>query len=157
MADTIKRTTLISRDADAAAKWYEEVFGMTRWFDKPFTLSGQGLAVGQKGDETRLIILKANDPVIGMIGLLEWLDPKMDAPPVPTTVQFGAPIFVVASEDCQGAHDRAAALGSTIHSAPHEWTVVGAQDETKHMIGCSFFDLDGYFYEVNQTLRVEPA
>ncbi len=31
MADDIKRTTLIVRDGDRAAAWYEDVFGMTLW------------------------------------------------------------------------------------------------------------------------------
>ncbi len=157
MTETIKRTTLIVRDAEKAARWYEEVFGMTRWFDKPFTLSGVGLAAGKAGDETRLVILKANHPEIGMIGLLEWVNPRMDAPPVPTEVTFGSPIFVVSSEDARGVHDRAVKLGSHIHSEPRDWTVVGAAGETKHMIGISLFDPDGYFYEVNQTVSVEPA
>ncbi|MCG8443573.1 MAG: VOC family protein [Caulobacterales bacterium] len=158
MTETIKRTTLIVRDAEAGARWYEHVFGMTRWFDKPFTLSGVGLAAGEAGDETRLVILKANHPEIGMIGLLEWVNPRMDAPAeIPTRVGFGAPIFVVASDDAHGVHARAVEMGTRIHSAPHEWTVVGAKNETKHMVGVSLFDRDGYFYEVNQTLRVEPA
>ena len=80
MADDIKRTTLLVRDGDRAANWYEQVFGMARWMDTPFTLSGEQLAAGKKGDRTRLIILKANHDLVGMIGLLEWLDPKMDAP-----------------------------------------------------------------------------
>ncbi|MEL7028347.1 MAG: VOC family protein [Pseudomonadota bacterium] len=157
MADTIKRTTLIVRDAEAAANWYADVFGMTRWFDKPFTLSGVGLAAGKAGDETRLIIMQANDPKIGMIGLLEWINPRMEAPPIPTEVGFGMPIFVVESGDARGVGERARKLGSRIHAEPHEWTVVGAQNETKHMVSVSVFDLDGYFYEVNQVLKVEPA
>lgn len=157
MADTIKRTTLIVRDAEAAAQWYEAVFGMRRWFDKPFTLSGVGLAAGKAGDETRLVIMQANDPVIGMIGLLEWVNPKMEAPPVPTSVSFGSPVFVVASEDATRVRDAAKARGSRIHADLHEWSVVGAAGETKHMLSVSVFDLDGYFYEVNQVLRVENA
>jgi hypothetical protein len=127
------------------------VFGMTRWMDMPFTLSGTQLAAGKRGDQTRLIILKCADDMIGMIGLLEWIDPKQDAPVhPPTEIAFGAPIFVVASEDARGTAERARALGSRIHSDPHEWQVTGADNLLKDMIGCSFWDLDGYFYEVNQ-------
>jgi catechol 2,3-dioxygenase-like lactoylglutathione lyase family enzyme len=151
MTDIIKRTTVMVRDADAAARWYEGVFGMTRWMDTPFTLSGNQLAAGQKGDQTRLIILKCRDDLIGMIGLLEWVNPKQDAPAeLPTRIGFGAPIFVVASEDAAGAVERARRLGSHIHCEPHEWQVKGADGKVKDMIGCSFFDLDGYFFEVNQ-------
>ncbi|GLQ22089.1 VOC family protein [Algimonas porphyrae] len=157
MADTIKRTTLAVRDAEKAAQWYETVFGMTRWYDKPFTLSGKSLAMGQAGDETRLVIMKANDPVVGMIGLLEWINPRQETPPLPTKVTFGAPVFVVSSEDAKGACERARKMGSRIHCEPRPFSVTGASNETKHMVGVSFFDLDGYFFEVNQVLRIEPA
>ncbi len=155
MTDIIKRTTLMVRDGDAASHWYETVFGMTKWMDTPFTLSGTQLAAGKKGDQTRLIILKCEHDMIGMIGLLEWLDPKQDAPDeLPTEIKFGAPVFVVASEDAKGAVERARALGSRIHSEPREWTVTGADGKQKDMIGCSFWDLDGYFFEVNQVVKV---
>ncbi len=155
MADIIKRTTLMVRDGDVSARWYETVFGMTKWMDTPFTLSGTQLAAGKKGDQTRLIILKCEHDMIGMIGLLEWLDPKQDAPEeLPTEIKFGAPVFVVASEDAKGAVERARELGSRIHSEPLEWTVTGADGKQKDMIGCSFWDLDGYFFEVNQVVKV---
>ncbi len=155
MADIIKRTTLMVRDGDRAAHWYETVFGMTRWMDTPFTLSGTQLAAGKKGDQTRLIILKCSDDVIGMIGLLEWLEPKQDAPAeLPTEIKFGTPVFVVASDDASAALERARALGSRIHCEPNEWSVTGADGKVKDMIGCSFWDLDGYFFEVNELVRI---
>lgn len=154
MSDVLKRTTLIVRDAGRASSWYQEVFGMTPWLDTPFTLSGNQLAAGAKGDKTRLIILKCEHDTIGMIGLLEWLEPRQSAPAaLPTSVAFGAPIFVVASRDARGAVERARALGSTIHCEPHEWAVAGVDGVMKDMIGCSLFDLDGYFFEINEMVR----
>jgi len=153
MADSIKRTTLIVRDAERAAQWYAHVFGMNRTMDTPFTLSGTQLAAGKKGDQTRLVIMKANDDVIGMIGLLQWLDPPMETPhEVPARITFGAPIFVVAAEDCKATVARALSLGSHIYCAPREWEVKGFDGKIKQMVGASFFDLDGYFFEVNQAL-----
>lgn len=149
--DLLKRTTLIVRDAEAAARWYEGVFGMARVMDTPFTLSGTQLAAGAKGDRTRLIILKCADDVIGMIGLLEWIDPPITVPAeLPTRIAFGAPIFVVAARDCRATTERARAAGSRIHCDPHDWRVRGFDGAEQAMIGASFFDLDGYFFEVNQ-------
>ena len=153
MSSILKRTTLIVRDAEKAADWYSHVFGMKRWLDTPFTLSGIGLAIGNAGDKTHLVIMQCNDPIIGMIGLLQWVEPKMEAPPISTKVTFGAPIFVVASDDVRGVYERAKLSGVQIHSEPHEWSFVAPDGTTKKMIGCSFFDLDGYFYEVNQTVK----
>jgi catechol 2,3-dioxygenase-like lactoylglutathione lyase family enzyme len=158
MVDQIKRTTLMVRDADKASNWYETVFGMTKWMDTPFTLSGTQLAAGKKGDKTRLVILKCEHDLIGMIGLLEWVEPKQEAPKeLPREIAFGAPIFVVTSEDAAGAVERARSLGSHIHSEPREWSVTGADGLKKDMLGCSFWDLDGYFFEVNQIVRTHAA
>ena len=82
MTSIVKRTTLFVRDMEASLAWYQQVLGMSVWFDKPFTLSGIGLAAGKAGDKTRLVILKCEDDVVGMIGLLQWLEPD-EPPPEP--------------------------------------------------------------------------
>ena len=152
----IKRTTLMVRDMATSVRWYEYVLGLTRWYDDEVVLSGVGLAAGQAGDRTHLVILKADDPVIGMIGLLQWVDPPLPAPPeIPTTVGYGNPTFVVASDDVRQAWQRARELGTHVHAEPHEWSIKGAHGEIKHFIGVSLFDPDGYFYECNQLLRVD--
>jgi catechol 2,3-dioxygenase-like lactoylglutathione lyase family enzyme len=151
MPDIIKRTTLIVRDAEASAHWYATVFGMARWMDQPFTLSGMQLAAGSRGDQTRLVIMRGDHAQLGMIGLLEWLDPPFPAPPVlPERITFGWPIFVVAAEDAAATCERARALGSRIHCEPHRWTVLDSEGREQPLVGTSFFDLDGYFFEVNQ-------
>ena len=151
MADILRRTTLMVRNAEVAAHWYETVFGMTRWMDTPFTLSGAQLAAGKKGDQTRLIIMKCEHDFIGMLGLLEWTDPEMAAPAeLPTQIVFGVPIFVMQAVDCAATVARARALGSRIHAEPLAWTVTGADGKLIDMIGASLWDLDGYFFEVNQ-------
>ncbi len=154
MTDTIKRTTLIVQDAEAAASWYETVFGYTRWMDVPFTLSGEQLASGKAGDQTRLVIMRGEHDTIGMVGLLEWVDPVRDDIPAtfPDRIGFGTPIFVVASLDCKGTLERARAAGSRIHCEPREWTVTGANGREMAMLGASFWDHDGNFYEVNERL-----
>ena len=76
MGNTIvKRTTLIVRDIEKSRAWYEQVLEMSAYYDDEVVLSGTGMAAGKKGDKTHLVILKCQDPVIGMIGLLQWVDP----------------------------------------------------------------------------------
>lgn len=149
MADIVKRTTLMVRDAEAAARWYEHVFGMTRAMDVPFSLSGRQLAAGKAGDTTRLILMKAEHDQIGMIGLLQWVEPSMPASEMPTSIVFGAPIFVVEAKDCDATVERARNLGSRIHCEPYDWMVTGFDGTPKNLRGASLFDLDGYFFEVN--------
>lgn len=154
MQNIVKRTTLIVRDIEHSRRWYEEVLGLEAWMDTEVPLSGTGLAAGSEGDLTRLVILKCDDPVIGMIGLLQWIDPPLPAPDdIPTSVTYGNPIFVVASDDVKTLHERAAEFGTRIHMAPKEWSIRGQNGKTKHFLGISLFDPDGYFFEVNQLLR----
>ncbi len=156
MNNIIKRTTLMVRDMDKSLAWYQGVMGMEVYYDKPFTLSGEGLAAGKAGDLIRLVILKCEHPEIGMIGLMQWVDPVMSAPEVPTEVTFGLPTFVVGTDDCAEAHRQAEALGTRVHSSPHEWSTEGADGSMKFFLGCSLFDPDGHFFELNQLVRSEP-
>lgn len=155
MASIIKRTTLIVRDIDASVRWYKEVLGMSVWMDTDFTLSGQGLAAGKAGDKTHLTILKCEHDKIGMIGLLQWVDPPLPAPAdIPRHVDYGLPTFVVEAEDAAAMHDAAVRLGTHVHSEPHEWNVIGQDGRRKHFLAVSLFDPDGYFFECNQVLRI---
>ena len=150
---TVKRTTLIVRNIEASSKWYEEILDMSLYYDDTITLSGQGLAAGKKGDVTHLKIYKCSDPVIGMIGLLQWLDPELPAPEkIPTKVDYGNPTFVVDTDNVDEVYKKALALGTHIHSEPHEWSVRGADGNIINFITLSVFDPDGYFYEINQRL-----
>ncbi|MFK8052927.1 MAG: VOC family protein [Woeseiaceae bacterium] len=147
----IKRTTLMVRDMATSVRWYREVMGMTVWLDDTVELSGVGLAAGKAGDKTHLVILQAQDPVIGMIGLLQWVDPPLPAPEeIPTSITYGNPTFVVATDDAHEVHRRCLALGTHVHAAPNEWSIRGHGGVMKHFIGISVFDPDGYFYECNQ-------
>jgi len=150
----IKRTTLIVRDMEKSSVWYQEVFGMTIYYDDEVILSGNGMAAGKKDDVTHLIILKCDDPVIGMIGLLQWVKPLWPAPEeVPTAVDYGLPTFVVDTDNVQEVYEKALALDTNIHSKPHEWSVRGATGDMINFIGMSLFDPDGHFFEVNQRIN----
>lgn len=153
MKNIVRRTTLIVRDIQHSLRWYEEVAGMSRFYEGEVVLSGKGMAAGKKGDRTHLVIMKCEHPDIGMVGLLQWLDPPLPAPAeIPREVSYGNPTFVVATDDAREVHRRALALGAVVHSEPHEWSVPGADGHAKHFLSVSVFDPDGYFYEFNQLL-----
>jgi catechol 2,3-dioxygenase-like lactoylglutathione lyase family enzyme len=144
------------RDMEKSVAWYQQVMGMTVWMDTDFELSGEQLAAGKAGDKTHLVIMQAEDPVIGMIGLLQWVDPPLPAPEaIPTSITYGNPTFVVATDDAQAVHDAAVQLGTHIHCPPREWSTQGQDGRMKHFIGISLFDPDGYFYECNQLKRID--
>ena len=153
--NVIKRTTLIVRDMEKSRRWYEYVLGMTTWLDTEFILGGQGIAVGSAGDKTHLVIMRAEHDKIGMIGLLQWLDPLLPAPEIPTSVGYGSPVFVVETDDAAELARRAEELGTRVHTKRREFSVTGSRGETRHLAGTAIFDPDGHFFECNQMLRIE--
>ena len=154
----VKRTTLIVRDMAASVRWYEQVLGMSVWLDTEYVLSGEGIAAGSPGDRTHLVILKAEHDKIGMIGLLQWLDPPLPAPEIDYSVGYGTPVFVVETDDAGELARRAEALGTRVRTRERHFTVTGAGGQIRHLKGTALYDPDGHFFECNQVLRIEqPA
>lgn len=153
MTAIIKRTTLKVRDMEKSIAFYEGVMGMSKYYDNEITLSGNLLPGGNKGDVTRLVIMKGEDPVIGMIGLLEWLDPKPKAPEIPYDFDFGNPVFVAAVENAEVAYEKAQALECVIRAPLSEAEYPGADGGVVKVRSVGVFDPDGHFFELNQRLE----
>jgi len=151
MQNIVKRTTLIVRDAGKSLEFYRDVLGMRVWYDDEIVLSGRGLAAGQAGDRTRLVIMQARDPVIGMIGLLQWMEPPLPQPAeLRERLGVGDIVFVMQGDDVAEVHRRLNAHGARIFAEPHEFEVRGADGVPVRMTTISFWDPDGYFFELNQ-------
>ena len=150
MANLVKRTTLIVRSIDRSLAFYRDVLQFSVWYDDSITLSGVGLAAGSRGDTTRLVIMKAEDPVVGMVGLLEFTEPRLAEPPRRERLGIGDVIFVMQGDDVQGVHRRALAFGARIHAPPHRFDVRGADGDMLSMTSLSLWDPDDYFIEFNQ-------
>ena len=151
MINIVKRTTLIVRDAARSLEFYREVLDFTVWYDDEIVLSGRGLAAGKAGDRTRLVILKAQDPLVGMIGLLQWVEPPLEPPANERRrLGIGDVVFVLQTDDVAEVHRRLVARNACIHAEPHEFTVRGAEGREVSMTSLSFWDPDGYFFEINE-------
>ena len=152
MSNVIKRTTLLVRNMETARRWYEQVLEMSAYYDDEVVLSGVGMAAGKEGDRTHLVILRAEDPEIGMIGLLQWVDPVWEAPEISYEVGYGNPVFVAAVDDAEEAYEKAKAAGCKIRGALSEATYPAAKGGTVTVRSVGVFDPDGHFFELNQTL-----
>jgi catechol 2,3-dioxygenase-like lactoylglutathione lyase family enzyme len=146
----VKRTTLIVRNLRRSISFYRDVLGLSVWYDDEIVLSGVGLAAGSKGDKTRLVIMKADDPVIGMIGLLEFIEPRMPEPEPRTRLGIGDTVFVMQGKDVDRVHRRAIDFGARIHAAPHRFEVRGADGRMISMTSLSLWDPDDFFIEFNE-------
>jgi len=146
----VKRTTLIVRDVSRSVAFYRDVLGLSVWYDDQIVLSGIGLAAGAKGDRTRLVIMKSEDPVIGMIGLLEFVEPRLAEPAARTRLGIGDIVFVMQGKDVASVHQRAIDFGARVHAAPHRFEVRGADGRMISMTSLSLWDPDDFFIEYNE-------
>jgi len=155
LGNYVKRTTMMVRDMERSLVFYRDVLGARIWFDRPFTLDGGGLPIGKKGDKLRLVIVKFEHDEIGMLGLMEFLDPVMPAPEVSHELGYGKPVFVIVAEDAQGIYERATEHGFKTRGEPKTWSTTGAKGETKHFVSTFLWDDDGHFFECNQVTGID--
>jgi hypothetical protein len=94
--------------------------------------------------------MKADDPVIGMIGLLEFIEPRMPEPAPRTRLGIGDTVFVMQGKDVDRVHRRAIDFGARIHAAPHRFEVRGADGRMISMTSLSLWDPDDFFIEFNE-------
>jgi catechol 2,3-dioxygenase-like lactoylglutathione lyase family enzyme len=150
----IKRTTLIVRDIQASVEFYTQIMGLKVWYDQEMEVGGQVLPAGEPGARVRVAILQGNDPEVGMLGVMQYLDPRIADPgPYATHIGTGTAMLVAGAEDVnviaarmRDAGDR---FGHTVHCPPQHDEVPGADGQTIVLTTMSFFDPDGYFYELN--------
>lgn len=152
MSAIIRRTTLRVRDMEKSLAFYENVLGMSRHYDKELTLDGRLLPGAAAGDLVRLVIMRAEHPDIGMIGLLQWLRPKKEAPPVSHDVGYGNPIFVAAVPDAEAVYRKALENNAEVRAPLSESEYPGADGLPFRVRSVGVFDPDGHFFECNQRL-----
>jgi catechol 2,3-dioxygenase-like lactoylglutathione lyase family enzyme len=151
----IRRTTLIVRDMENSLRLYRDVMGMKVNYDTVVTMSGVALPAGPPGAKARLVLLNGNDPFIGWIGLMEWIDPKLPDPgPYPTRMGIGSHVIITQTEDVDRRCAEAAKIpGVTVTGPARDQTYPGRNGAPPIKVrGCNFFDPDGTLIEMNQLI-----
>ena len=153
MADITKRTTFLVEDAETAAEFYRKVFGMVTWYDNELEVDGRFPPCAPDGSAARLVIVKATDPKIGMIGFLSYVrhQPHRQADFINRDkLRIGDTVLVFEVDDLDETHRRAVAAGARIVTAPARWTVPGPNGGALELYSMSMFDLQGIYMEVGQ-------
>ena len=149
-----RRVTMVVNEMETPLRIYRDILGMETYYDQEILVSGEGLPAGEPNSKTRLVILKCNDPYIGMLGILQYLDPPLPAPPprpVPNRVQTGEVVFVMHHEDVERCHRELREVeGVHIHAEPRVSEYPKDDGGVFRVKGISFFDPNGYFIELNQ-------
>ena len=154
MSEThIKRTTLVVEDVCRSIAFYRDVLGMAVYYDQSMTVGGKIIPAGVPGAKVDLGIMQANHPGVGKIGLLQWIDPPLARPSTPYRRRMGIGdlVFVTETPDMAGLHARIAkSRDCVVHCPPHDWSVPTPDGHGRiDLTTMSFFDPDGFFFEVN--------
>ena len=66
------------KDAEKSLAFYRDVLGFEVWYESDGEVRGTGLPVVDAaiGEPTRFVIMKGRDPYMGMVGLLQYGNPK---------------------------------------------------------------------------------
>ncbi len=152
----IRRTTIIVRDMETSLKLYRDALGMRVNYDEQMHVSSPAFAQGGPPRPIRLVLLNANDPWIGWIGLIQYTD-RPDHPKVkqPKVLGPGSHIIVAAVADAQKACDAAKTAPGVRLIVEPKISVYPPRFPAAppiRVLGCQFFDADGAYLELNQTL-----
>jgi len=151
----LRRTTLVVKDIEKSLALYRDALGMTVEYDQELTSPGLTPRYGADGqNRSRLVLLKANDSYIGMLGLWQFLDQteKDLAPADPADFTPGEIILLFNSKTLKTTFPEAAgAPGVTVIGEPKERRYPSPAGDIVVMVSM-LVDNDGHTVELNQLI-----
>nr|WP_156780790.1 VOC family protein [Hyphomonas sp. Mor2] len=149
----LRRTTLVVRDIEKSLALYRDALGMTVEYDQELTSPGLAMRYGADGENrSRLVLLKANDSFIGMLGLWQFLDQTDQDLAEPDAADFtpGEIVLLFNSKTLDVTFPAAAAApGVTIIGEPKERRYPSPAGDIVVMVSM-LVDNDGHTIELNQ-------
>lgn len=149
----LRRTTLVVRDIEKSLALYRDALGMSVEYDQELTSPGLAMRHGADGENrSRLVLLKANDSFIGMLGLWQFLDQTEKDLAEPDAADFtpGEIVLLFNSKTLDVTFPAAAAApGVTIVGEPKERRYPSPAGDIVVMVSM-LVDNDGHTIELNQ-------
>jgi len=156
-----RRTTLVVRDIEASLAFYRDALGMVVTYDNYIRTPREATTNEAAERSLRLVLLRANDPYIGVIGLMQYFKPERPERPTraDTELRPGDVVLVFNIQDQDTVFARAsAAPGVVVGEAPHLVTYPGYGGQGVIRVNfASVFDPDGHYIELNQVLDALPG
>lgn len=151
----VRRSTIIVRDIENSLMLYRDVIGLEVNYDTTVTTSGVALPAGEPGATARLVLLNSNDPWVGWVGLMEWVEPAIPAEDYPKRMGPGDVVMVLNTDDVEGRCEEAKAVPGVTFTAEARLQVYPGREGGPdiRVMGCNFFDPDGILIELNQILE----
>lgn len=149
-----RRTTFLVPNAAEAARFYVDVFGMNKWYDNQVAVHPSFPPAAPPWAPCHLILLKCDDPNIGLLGLMQYLDQPFDTGVRKgrTKVQMGETILIFETKDLDGVYKRTLDFGgASIVAPPTDWDVPTPDGKSKILLRTmSMFDPNGIYMEISQ-------
>ena len=149
----LRRTTLVVRDIEKSLALYRDALGMTVEYDQELTSPGLAMRYGADGqNRSRLVLLKANDSFIGMLGLWQFLDQTEQDLAEPDAADFtpGEIVLLFNSKTLDVTFPAAAAApGVTVIGEPKERRYPSPAGDIVVLVSM-LVDNDGHTIELNQ-------
>jgi pimeloyl-ACP methyl ester carboxylesterase/catechol 2,3-dioxygenase-like lactoylglutathione lyase family enzyme len=149
-ASMVRRTTLIVHDIDASIRFYRDVLGFELWLENRGKVSPSSLpSEAPVGAPSRFAIMKGRHPWIGMVGLLQYGEPR-PLPPPPKTLRPRDAVLMIETEDLDGIWARMQRAGTSVYKRPQTSEVTGAGGARWQATFLFAFDPDGHMLEINE-------
>jgi predicted enzyme related to lactoylglutathione lyase len=157
MASVLRRATVFVADLDRAMRFYAGVFGLSvyRQLDVAMErIPHFPVGPGPRGGGGRFVIMLGENPMVGMVGLMQMVDPPLDPPAHDVRrLGYGSVALVLSTADADGAARAVTEFGGQIIMPVATARNIG--DEHGAFVPAKVFmayDPDGTFLEVFEPL-----
>lgn len=143
----LRRTTLLVRDMEASLAFYQGALGLEVYYDQMIT-SRDG------SSQSHLVLLRANDPNIGVLGLWE-LEDAGQAPPPNFTEDWvpGEIVLLFNTSQLDTVFPAAAAVPGVTVISPPTYREYPGDGVTYEVMVSMLRDPDGHIVELNNRLN----
>ncbi len=148
----LRRTTLVVRDIERSLAFYRDALGMAVIYDN-LILTPRDAGLEDAERALRLVLLRANDDYIGVIGLLQYFRPVKETVELAgTSFMEGTAVLLFNVEDLTGTFERARNVeGATVIDEPMPVSYPSYDGEGSiDVIVSTIQDPDGFTIELNQ-------
>lgn len=156
-ASVLRRATVFVADLDRAKRFYAGVFGMTVYRELDVALERVPLfpvGASPRGGGAKFTIMRGENPLFGMVGLMEMINPPLEAPDHDVRrLGFGSVALVLSTSDATTAATAVPLFGGQIVMPLVTARNIGDQDG--NFVPAKLFmayDPDGTFLEVFEPL-----
>jgi catechol 2,3-dioxygenase-like lactoylglutathione lyase family enzyme len=148
----VRRTTLIVRDIDKSLALYRDALGLKMVYDQK--IGGSTDKDGKvKPPTIRLVLLRANDDFVGLLGLMQRLDDPNPPPPENKRPMAGSPIVLINAKDLETRFEKIKAVpGVTVRTPPERVEYPAPGGGVIPVLFSAIYDPDGFFIEINKLL-----